>query len=94
MTYKELPIQAKLEMAKDISRIIAHLHRGEKKEADFLIEELKKRSVYFSEEAQQAVLMFSEQVDFQYDYDPWHKVTDNVEKAARQVLEALGLTPP
>ena len=39
-----LPIQAKLEMAKDISEIIACLHSGQRSAADLLIEDLKTRA--------------------------------------------------
>lgn len=87
---RELPIRSKLEMAKDIAKILDGLHRGDRKIVDRMIEDLKVRSIYFDELVQQDVLMFAEQVYFQYDYDPWHKVTPEITKAADRLIEALG----
>ena len=89
-----LPIQAKLEMAKDISEIIACLHSGQRSAADLLIEDLKARALYMDEDIQQRVLMFAEQVHFQYDYDPWHRITVDVQKAADKLIETLGFRAP
>jgi hypothetical protein len=91
---QSLPIRAKIEMAKDISEIIACLHSGQRSAADLLIEDLKTRAVYMDEEIQQSVLIFSEQVHFQYDYDPWHRVTAEVQRAADKLIENLGFIPP
>jgi hypothetical protein len=90
----ELPIRAKVEMAKDIGEIIHFLHTGQRSAADLLIEDLKIRSVYLEETIQQDVLIFAEQIQFQYDYDPWHKVTGEVQKAADKLIEDLGFVPP
>ncbi|MBS0624458.1 MAG: hypothetical protein JSS32_00210 [Verrucomicrobia bacterium] len=90
----DLPIRAKIEMAEDIKEIIRCLHTGQRSKADLLIEDLKIRSVYLDAEIQQEVLMFAEQVQFQYDYDPWHKITDDVQKAADKLIEGLGFIPP
>lgn len=87
---RELPIRSKIEMAKAIGQIIAHLHRGEREAAELLLEDLKARSIFLSEQIQQDVLMFAEQIQFQYDYDPWHKVTQEVERAANKLIEDLG----
>ena len=87
---RELLIRSKQEMAEDISKIIHYLHTGQRSAADLLIEDLKLRSLFFDETIQQHVLIFSEQVHFQYDYDPWHKVTLEVEKAADTLLHDLG----
>ena len=86
----ELPFRSKLEMVQDIAKILAHLHHGERAKADSLLEDLKTRSIYLDEEIQQDVLIFAEQVSFQYDYDPWHKVTQDVTKAADRLIEGLG----
>jgi len=91
---RELPIRSKLEMAKEIGQIIHCLHTGQRSTADLLIEDLKTRAVYMDEEIQQGVLMFAEQVQFQYDYDPWHRMTGEVQKAADQLIETLGFKPP
>ena len=90
----ELPIRSKVSMAQDIGEIIACLHRGERSAADLLIEDLKVRSIFLGEEIQHDVLIFAEQVQFQYDYDPWHKVTAEVERAANRLIEDLGFHCP
>lgn len=89
----ELPIRSKLEMLDDIVQIIYYLHTGTRKEADPLIDDLKTRSMFLDEKIQQDVLIFAEQVQFQYDYDPWHKVTADVQKAADRLIEDLGFAP-
>ncbi|HEY4255157.1 MAG TPA: hypothetical protein VGM34_02290 [Chlamydiales bacterium] len=91
---QELPIRSKLVMAQEIAEIIVCLHRGDRRSADRLIEELKSRAIYFDESVQTDVLMFAEQVQFQSTYDPSHGVTPEVEKAANRLLESLGWTPP
>jgi hypothetical protein len=91
---QELPIRSKIEMAKEIGQIIQCFDRGERSAADLLIEDLKTRSVYMDEQIQQKVLMFAEQVQFQYDYDPWHKMTSDVQRAADKLIEELGFQPP
>jgi len=87
---QELPIRSKIEMAKDIAEVIQCLHRGQRGVADLLIEDLKTRSLFMDEKTQQDVLKFAEQVAFQYDYDPWHKITKDVQKAADELIEDLG----
>jgi len=86
----ELPIRSKIEMAKDVAEIVQCLHTGQRSAADLLIEDLKTRSVFLDEKIQQDVLIFSEQVQFQYDYDPWHLVTGDIQKAADRLLGDLG----
>lgn len=86
----ELPIRSKLRMLEHIGQIIQHLHNGRREEAEPLIDDLKHRSIYLDEQIQQDVLMFSEQIFFQYDYDPWHKVTPDVQQAADRLIEDLG----
>jgi hypothetical protein len=86
----ELPIRSKLEMLDDIVKIISFLHSGDRKKADHLIDDLKTRSIFLDEQIQQDVLIFAAQVHFQYDYDPWHKVTPEVQKAADHLIESLG----
>ncbi len=88
----ELPFRSKLAMVEDIRAILGCLNRRER--ADVWIEDLKARSVFFDEDVQQAVLMFSEQVQFQSAYDPVYGVTAEVERAADKVVEWLGFTPP
>ncbi len=91
---QELPIRSKIEMAKDIGQIIQCLHSGQRSAADLLIEDLKTRAVYMDEDIQQHVLMFAEQVQFQYDYDARHLMTEDVQKAADKLIEMLGFKPP
>lgn len=86
----ELPIRSKLDMLDDIVQIIHYLHEGNRKLATPFIEDLKIRSLFLDEQIQQDVLIFSEQVCFQYDYDPWHKITPDVQKAADKLIEDLG----
>jgi hypothetical protein len=89
----ELPIRSKLKMLDNIAQIIHHLHAGTpRKETDQLINDLKARSIFLGEEVQRDVLIFAEQVQFQYDYDPWHKVTPEVQKAADRLIEDLGFS--
>jgi hypothetical protein len=90
----ELPIRSKLEMVDDIVRIIHHLHAGDRKAAEPLLDDLKIRAIYLDEKAQQDALIFAEQVYFQFDYDPWHKVTPEVQKAADRLIEDLGFSKP
>ncbi len=86
----ELPIRAKLEMLDDIVQIIHYLHEGKRASADPLIDDLKSRAIYLDDQVQQDVLMFAEQVHFQYDYDPFHKVTADVQLAADRLIQTLG----
>lgn len=88
----ELPIRSKLYMLDDIAQIIYYLHLGKREEAAPFIDDLKVRSVFFDGDIQQDVLIFAEQVCFQYDYDPWHKVTADVQRAADRLIEDLCLS--
>lgn len=88
----ELPIRSKLEMMNDIVRAIHCLHTGDRKKAEPLLDDLKIRSIYLDEKIQQDALIFSEQVCFQFDYDPWHKVTPEVQRAADRLIEDLGFS--
>ena len=88
----ELPIRSKLKMIDDIIQIIHHLHTGARSAADPLINDLKVRSIYLDEQIQQDVLTFAGQVYFQYEYDPWHKVTPDIQKAADKLIRDLGFT--
>ncbi len=90
----ELPIRSKKEIAEGVGKIIHFLHTGQRSAADLLIEELKVRSLYLEEPIQRALLIFAEEVQFQYAYDPWHKVTQEVEDAADKLIENLGFFPP
>lgn len=91
---KELPIRSKIAMLKSIAQIIRHLHAGKRSLADPLIEDLKTRSVFLDEQIQQDVLIFAEHVQFQYDYDPSHLVTKEIQKAADKLIEDLGFSAP
>lgn len=87
---QELPIRSKIEMLENIAKIVQYLHLGKREAADILIQDLKTRAVFLDEQIQQDVLMFAEQVQFQYDYDPWHLVTKEIQKAADKLIEDLG----
>jgi hypothetical protein len=63
---------------------------GKRKEAELLIKDLKIRASALDPQIQQDVLMFCEQVLFQYDYDPQHKITIDVKKAADKLIEDMG----
>lgn len=89
----ELPFRSKLRMCEEIAEIVFHLHRGERSQSDPLIEDLKVRALYLDDEIQHDVLAFSEQVQFQYAYDPYHKVTPDVQKAADRLIKDLGFEP-
>ncbi len=91
--FNELPVRAKREMLSDIVEIIQCLHLGHRSECDRFVEHLKARCAFLDEKIQQDVLIFIEQVQFQYAYDPWHKVTLEVEEAADQLIQDLGFLP-
>ncbi|HSX13276.1 MAG TPA: hypothetical protein VLE96_02520 [Chlamydiales bacterium] len=82
---------SKLEMEEDIAKIIFHLHYGNRVLGDVFLDNLKANAVHLSSKIQQDVLMFAEQVHFQHDYDPWHKVTPEVQTAADQLISDLKL---
>ncbi len=88
----ELPIRSKMDMLNDIVAILHYLNEGNRKAADPIIDDLKVRSLFLDEQIQQDVLIFSEQVHFQYNYDPYHKITPEVEKAADKLIEDLGFS--
>ncbi len=77
-------------MLDDIVQIIHYLHEGERAKADPLIDDLKTRAIHLDDQVQQDVLMFAGQVHFQYDYDPSHNVTPDVQKAADRLIQDLG----
>lgn len=77
------------QMQEDIAQIVYHLHQGNRSIGDLLIEDLKANAIHMESKIQQHVLMFAEQVQFQHDYDPWHKVTPEVQHAADQLLKDL-----
>lgn len=79
------------EIQEDIAKIIFHLHHGNRVLGDIYIDNLKAHAVHMESKIQQDVLMFAEQVHFQHDYDPWHKVTREVQLAADQLLKDLKL---
>ena len=89
-----IPIRSKLEMLDDIVQIIYYLHVGDRKQAEKFIEDLMVRAMYLETAIQGQVLRFVGQVEFQYNYDPWHKVTIEVQKAADTLIEELGFRPP
>lgn len=77
---------------KEIAQIIRHLHYGERALGDVLVKDLKARSKALPAKIQRDTLIFIEQVHFQYDYDPWHKVTPEVQKAADRLLKDLKIS--
>lgn len=91
---KELPIRSKVEIIEKISEILQCLHRGQRSAADLLIEEVKSRSLFLEDPIQQDVLMFAESVQFQASYDPWHRISVEISKAADKLIEDLGFHPP
>lgn len=91
---KELPIRSKIEMVGEIQQIISYLHEGDRSAAVPLIDDLKARSIFLDEQIQHDVLAFASQVLFQYDYDPWHKVTPEIQRTANKLIEDMGFSPP
>lgn len=92
--FHELPIRSKLEIAGDIPRILYYLHNGKRGLALPLMEDMKIRSIFLEDSIQQSALAFISQVLFQFDYDPWHKVTPEVQKAADRLIEEMGFQAP
>ncbi|MBI5272973.1 MAG: hypothetical protein HY861_03215 [Chlamydiia bacterium] len=88
--FHQLPIRSKREMANDVAQIIYCLHFGKNTSVNLFIEDLKTRALLLDPQIEQDVLMFVAQVQFQYDYDPWHKVTQEVQRTADKLLEDLG----
>jgi hypothetical protein len=81
--------ESKTEMQEDIAKIIFHLHHGNRVLGDIFIDNLKANAIHMESRIQQDVLIFAEQVHFQHDYDPWHRVTPEVQTAADQLLSDL-----
>lgn len=81
-------------MLNDITQIIYYLHIGNRKAADEFIKDLKIRSTFLEETVQSQVLIFVEQIHFQYEYDPNHKVTLEVQQTADKLIEELGFRSP
>lgn len=90
----ELPIRSKLDMLNDIVQIICYLHNGERKMGEKCIRDLKLRSLFLGEAIQHRVLIFTDQVHFQFNFDLWHKVTPDIQEAADHLIESLGFQPP
>lgn len=91
--FEELPIRTKLKMTENIGKMMDWLYQGNQKKLYEEAEELKKESIYLSEEIQQSVLMFVEQLLFQYQYDPG-EITEEVRKMADRLIASLGFLPP
>lgn len=91
---EELPIRSKVAMADLIKKIIETLHEGDRSAALPFIEDLKARSIFLDEQIQQDVLAFVNQILFQYDYDPYHKITPEIQQAANQLIEDMGFQAP
>lgn len=91
---RALPIRSKVEIAEKIGEILQCLHRGQRSATDLLIEEVKSRSLFLEDPIQQDVLIFAESVQFQASYDPWHRVSEEISKAADKLIEDLGFNPP
>ncbi len=90
----ELPIRSKLDILNDIVQIICYLHNGNRKMGEKCIRDMKLRSLFLSEEIQHCVLIFTDQVHFQFNFDLWHKVTPEVQVSADRLIEVLGFQPP
>ncbi len=76
-------------MIQEVGEIIQDLHAGRRSSLDLRIEDLKLRSLFLDEQTQQDVLIFAEQVQFQYEYDPWHNITPEIRRAADKLLRDL-----
>lgn len=90
----QLPIRSKLDMLNDIVQIVCYLHEGNRKEGDKYMNDLKLRSLFMNREIQNCVLVFTDQVHFQFNFDPWHKVTPEIQQAADHLIEEMGFQPP
>lgn len=88
----ELPIRSKIAMLEDIIDAMEGLHRGLRKRIENSLKDLLLRALYLDEAIQQSALIFSEHVQFQYRYDPQHKVSEEIEKAADQLIENMGFS--
>ena len=86
---RDLPLRSKRAMVQDVGQALRFLHEGGKAKLDVVIRDLKTRSIDLEENVQQSVLIFSEQVDFQYAYDPWHLVTRDITRAADRLIAIL-----
>ncbi|MBU6382997.1 MAG: hypothetical protein KGQ49_05240 [Verrucomicrobia bacterium] len=90
----QLPIRSKLDMLNDIVQIVCYLHEGNRKEGEKYILDLKLRSLFMDETIQNRVLVFTDQVHFQFNYDPYHKMNSDIQQAADHLIEAMGFQPP
>ena len=91
---RDLPIRTKLEMAENIGKVLRHLFDGDRMRATPLLDALKISSIYLDDDIQQDVLAFVQQVLFQFDYDPGHKLTPEIQKAADKLIEDMGFKAP
>lgn len=89
-----LPIRSKLDILDDMVQIIYFLHIGDRHSADQLIKDMKIRAMFLDEMIQQQVLIFTDLIHFQYNTDPWHRVTPDIQVAADHLIEQLGFRPP
>jgi hypothetical protein len=92
--HNELPIRSKVDIATEIGDVLHCLHSGQPDAANRLIEDLKNRSIYLDETIQGDILIFAEAVQFQSSYDPWHRITPEIQRAADRLIEDLGFVPP
>ncbi len=92
--YKDLPIRHKVAIAQELGEALHLLHTGQRGSLDLTLEEMKAHSLYLEEPIQQAVLAFAETVQFQTVYDPWHRVTPEVRRAADRLIDDMGFCAP
>jgi hypothetical protein len=91
---KELPIRSKIDLAQEVGQIIHDLSVGKESSVEALIEQMKNQSIDLDETIQGDVLVFSEAVQYQLAYDPWHEITPEIERAANQLIRDLGFVLP
>jgi hypothetical protein len=91
--FKEKPLQLKAAIAEDVAEVIHCLHYGLISATNLLLDDIKSRALLTDEKIQQKTLKFSEQVLFQFAYDPNHAVSKEVETAALDLLDELGYKP-
>jgi len=87
-----LPIRLKLGIINCIEQIVHNLHMG--KDLTPYIEMMKRNALLLDEEIQRDVLRFVEIVQFQAVYDPFHRLTQEVQNTADRLIEDLGFVPP
>jgi len=77
-----------------LARVVANLHRGNIEAIVPLLRQMHTAARSLSPQIQLDIHQFIIQVEFQMDYDPFHLVTEEIQKAADALIKDLGVPVP